>query len=202
MNLSKIELKRYSKQIIVDNIGINGQLRLKKAKILIIGAGGLGCPILLYLASSGIGRIGIIDYDIVDKSNLNRQILYTEEDNKILKTEAAQKKLNIFNSHCQIATYSIELNSKNSLDIIKKYDVIVDASDNFKARYAIDLACHKLHKPHVYGAIQEFEGQIFVFNYKDNLRYSDIYPHDLNLENNNTCNMTGIIGETTGIIGI
>nr|YP_009397106.1 Molybdopterin biosynthesis protein [Spyridia filamentosa]ARW66292.1 Molybdopterin biosynthesis protein [Spyridia filamentosa] len=202
MNLSKIELKRYNRQIIIDNIGINGQMRLKKAKILIIGAGGLGCPILLYLASSGIGHIGILDYDTIDKSNLNRQILYAEKDEKILKTKAAQEKINILNSHCQIIAYNIKLNSNNSLDIIKKYDIIVDASDNFNTRYVIDFACHKLHKPHIYGAIQEFEGQICVFNYKDNLRYSSIYPHDLNLENNNNCNISGVIGEITGTIGI
>nr|AOM64637.1 molybdopterin biosynthesis protein [Riquetophycus sp.] len=201
MILSKEEYEKYARHIILDKIGIYGQQRLKKAKILFIGAGGLACPGILYLAACGIGNIGIIDYDIISISNLQRQILYNYQDIGKLKTISCQNRLNLLNPSCQVTIYSDLLNYDNVFLIIKNYDVIIDTSDNFATRYMIDEACHKLHKVHIYGAIQHFEGQVSVFNYKSGPKYSDLYPHYLKLANNN-CNELGVIGVLPGVIGL
>lgn len=199
--LSKKEYKRYARHIILNEIGIQGQQRLKNAKILFIGAGGLACPGILYLAACGIGFIGIIDSDIISISNLQRQILYSDKDINKLKTETIQKKIHLINSECKIQIYSYRLNNNNASCIISNYDVIIDTSDNFSTRYIIDKTCYKLHKVHIYGAIQNFEGQVSVFNYKSGPKYSDLYPRNLNLDNKN-CNDIGVIGVLPGIIGI
>jgi len=199
-NLNKIEYNKYSKQIILDNIGQEGQNRLKKAKILIIGAGGLGCPILTYIAASGIGKIGIIDHDQITISNLNRQTIYNLNNIHKNKTYYSKQYIKRINPKCETSIYNYELNNQNAINIIKNYDIIIDASDNFNTRYIIDEICYKLHKIHIYGAINKYEGQISVFNYKNNTRYSDLYPKQLNLLNNN-CNSTGIIGVMTSTIG-
>lgn len=199
--LSKEEYTIYSKHLILDKIGLNGQKRLKQAKVLIVGAGGLGCPAILYLVTSGIGYIGIIDDDKINLSNLNRQILYNINDENQNKTLCAKKRLINIQSHCKIITHTYRLNEKNALELIQYYDVILDASDNFRTRYLIDKVCYKLHKIHIYGAIQQFEGQVSVFNYKNNNRYSYIYPETLNLPENN-CNNYGVMGIVSGHIGI
>ena len=202
-NILKHEYKKYSRQIILQNIGIHGQYRLKKSSVLIIGAGGLGCPAILYLAHSGIGHIGIIDSDSIDYSNLNRQILYNDTHISQLKSDIAKQSIKNCNQQCKLKTYNIKLDKYNSYSIIKLYDIILDCTDNFETRYIIDQVCFDLHKPHIYGAIQQFEGHISVFNYKNGIRYSDIYTN-LDTENvtNNTCTNLGVIGVITGTIGI
>lgn len=201
INLNDKEYKLYAKQIILENIGINGQQKLKNAKILLIGLGGLGCPALIYLISSGIGSIGIIDHDRINLSNLNRQILYNINDIYNYKTQLAQSAIQKINPQCNIEAYNEKLNILNATNIIKKYDIIIDATDNFKTRYIIDEICYKLHKIHIYGAINKYEGHVSVLNYKNNLRYIDIYPKILKLKNIN-CEDHGILGTMSGIVGI
>nr|YP_010904353.1 molybdopterin biosynthesis protein [Catenella fusiformis]WCH57604.1 molybdopterin biosynthesis protein [Catenella fusiformis] len=199
--LSDEEYKKYGRQLILNSIGTQGQKRLQESKILVIGAGGLGCPALLYLASSGIGCLGIIDNDIISISNLHRQILYTVYDTSKLKITSAKQKLKQINTKCQINTYSYKLTKGNAYKLIKKYDIVLDASDNFYTRYLIDYTCYQLHKVHIYGAIQGFKGHMSVFNYKSGPKYSDLYPKYLKLQEN-SCQNTGVLGIITGIIGI
>nr|QVY58110.1 molybdopterin biosynthesis protein [Eucheuma denticulatum] len=199
--LSNEECKKYARQIMLDQLGISGQQKLKRAKILVIGAGGLGCPAILYLASSGIGCLGIIDNDIISDSNLHRQILYTQKNISHLKTLSVEERIKAINPRCKVNLYSYKLTEKNAYQLITKYDLILDTSDNTVTRYLIDDACYKLHKVHIYGAIQNFEGHISVFNYQSGSRYSDLYPKKFqNIENN--CNNIGVLGTVTGIIGI
>ena len=201
LTLNKVEYQKYAKQIILENIGVHGQKKLKKAKILIIGLGGLGCPACIYLANSGIGQIGIIDDDIINLSNLNRQILYNINNINKKKINCAQSVVKQINKECKIQVYNKKLNNLNGYKIIKQYDIIIDATDNFKTRYIIDEVCYKLHKIHIYGAINKYEGHVSVFNYKNNLRYIDLYPHLLNLQELN-CEDSGILGVMSGMIGI
>nr|YP_009295597.1 molybdopterin biosynthesis protein [Mastocarpus papillatus]AOL58081.1 molybdopterin biosynthesis protein [Mastocarpus papillatus] len=200
IDLSREEYKRYARHLIIDQIGINGQKRLKQAKILLIGAGGLACPAILYLVTSGIGSLGIVDDDTVSLSNLHRQILYSPQDINQLKT-ICLKKIQEINPYCEVKIYSYKLNKYNALDLIKIYDIILDTTDNFETRYVIDKTCYKLHKIHIYGAIQNFEGQVSVFNYKNGPRYSEIYPNRAGLVTNN-CNEIGVLSIVPGIIGI
>nr|YP_010851699.1 Molybdopterin biosynthesis protein [Echinothamnion hystrix]WGH14515.1 Molybdopterin biosynthesis protein [Echinothamnion hystrix] len=200
IKLSNQEYQNYSKQIILENIGIQGQKRLKSAKVLIIGAGGLGCPVMIYLAVSGIGYIGIIDGDKIEISNLNRQILYNTNDVKNFKVICAEKKIKTINNNCIIIKHQHKLNPENSIEIVSYYDIVIDTTDNFKTRYIIDRICYKLHKIYIYGAVDKFEGQMATFNYKNGIRYKNLYKPELLLENNN-CNRHGIMGITTGYTG-
>nr|YP_009393402.1 Molybdopterin biosynthesis protein [Symphyocladiella dendroidea]ARW61964.1 Molybdopterin biosynthesis protein [Symphyocladiella dendroidea] len=201
IKLSPEEYKYYSKQLILDNIGVQGQQKLKNAKVLMIGAGGLGCPTILYLATSGIGYIGLIDGDKIENSNLNRQILYNINDINNFKVDSAQKKIQTINNNCKIIKHRYELNTENSIEILSKYDIVVDTTDNFNTRYIIDKTCYKLHKTYIYGAIDKFNGQVVVFNYKNGIRYKDLYKQNLLIANDH-CNRNGIMGITTGYIGI
>lgn len=201
INLSKNEYQTYARHFSLEGIGINGQKRIKQAKILCIGAGGLASSALLYLASSGIGCIGIIDHDYVKQSNLQRQILYNSQNINQLKVNCAKKHINSINPSCTVNIYPYKLYNHNAINLIKKYDIILDTTDNFQIRYIIDALCYKLHKIHIYGAIQGFEGQISVFNYKSGIKYSDLYPQALNLQSD-TCNEIGVLGVLPGIIGI
>nr|YP_009296108.1 molybdopterin biosynthesis protein [Schizymenia dubyi]AOM65043.1 molybdopterin biosynthesis protein [Schizymenia dubyi] len=200
ITLSNHEYNKYTRHLILDNVGTHGQKRLKATAILFIGAGGLACPAIIYLACAGIGHIGVIDNDKVSLSNLHRQILYNYNDINKLKVNIAEQKVHHINYLCKISTYPYLLKQNNADPIIRKYDIIIDASDNFKTRYIINHACQKFHKIHIYGAIQNYEGQISVFNYKNGPNYSDIYPQKLNLKNNN-CNNLGVLGTLPGIIG-
>nr|QCI05920.1 Molybdopterin biosynthesis protein [Dasysiphonia japonica] len=202
INLLKEEYLLYAKHLKLGNVGLNGQKRLKKAKILIIGAGGLGCPILLYLAAAGIGYIGILDNDSIDKSNLNRQILYKISNIEQEKLIIAKQHLTELNPYCKIILHKYKITKKNASEIIQYYDIIIDATDNFETRYIIDINCYKLHKVHIYGAVQEFDSQICVFNYKHYLRYSSIYPKNIDNLNQYNCHNDGILGITTGNTGI
>nr|YP_009500388.1 molybdopterin biosynthesis protein [Gracilariopsis heteroclada]AXE43550.1 molybdopterin biosynthesis protein [Gracilariopsis heteroclada] len=199
--LSNLEYKKYARHIVLDNIGISGQKRLKASKILFIGAGGLASSSLVYLASCGIGSLGIVDHDQVSYSNLHRQILYNTEDVNKLKVDVVLDRVKAINMDCSISIYPYMLNENNCEDIIKSYDIVIDTSDNFKTRYIISKVCYLQHKVHIYAAVQGFEGQLSVFNYKSGILYSDLYPENLQLQNR-SCNNLGILGILTGIIGM
>nr|UAD87293.1 molybdopterin biosynthesis protein [Gracilaria pacifica] len=200
-HLSELEYKRYARHLILDNIGNNGQKRLKAAKILFIGAGGLAAGGIVYLAASGIGSLGIVDNDKVAYSNLHRQILYKDKDIGKLKVHVIHDRIKDINSQCSINIYSCIVNEYNCRDIIKNYDIVIDTTDNFQSRYLISKSCYLQHKIHIYGAVQAFEGHMSVFNYKGGPLYSDLYPQNLNLHTK-TCDSLGVLGILTGIIGM
>ena len=174
--LSPEELSRYSRHILLPEIGVSGQERLKQASVLIVGAGGLGCPVSLYLAAAGVGRLGIIDGDVVDESNLQRQILYTVADIGVAKADCAQARLEQLNPHIKIDSYRENLTKSNALEIIGDYDLVIDGTDNFPTRYLVNDACVLLNKPNVYGSIFRFDGQATVFNYQGGPCYRCLYP--------------------------
>ena len=164
--LTEDEEERYKKHITLEEIGFEGQLKLKNSSVLCIGAGGLGSSVLLYLAAAGIGRIGIVDNDLVDKSNLQRQIIHETNTVGSLKIDSARERIKRFNPNIEVVTFNKRINSDNILEIIKDFNVICDCSDNFGTRYLINDACLISKKPLVYGSVQGFEGQISVFNLK------------------------------------
>ena len=199
--LSDEEYEIYSRHILLDSVGITGQIRIKNAKVLCIGAGALASSSLLYLTAAGIGSIGIIDSDKVEKSNLQRQILYTYENLEESKVSAAKYRLKALNPFCNVDIYHEKLGYENALHIILPYDIILDSTDNFETRYVIIKLCHQLHKIHIYGAVQGFEGQISVFNYKNGPNYCDLYPRFVN-EGIMSCKEHGILGFLPGVVGI
>lgn len=199
--MNEQELKRYARHIIIPEMGLEGQQKLKQAKVLVIGAGGLGCPVLQYLTAAGIGTIGIIDFDKVDESNLQRQILYNQEDIGKYKAEVAKEKLSRQNPYIQLTAINDQLSSKNALDIISQYDVVVDGSDNFATRYLVNDACVILNKVLVFGSIYKFDGQVSVFNFQNGPTYRCLYPEppiDGEMAN---CAEVGVIGVLPGIVG-
>ena len=193
-------MERYNRQIILDGIGIAGQNKIKNASVLIVGIGGLGSIISLYLTAAGVGKIGLIDDDTVSISNLQRQILYCESDLNLQKVDCAKKRLQKLNSEVEFITYSEKLNSENAEKIISEYDIIVDGCDNFETRYLIDDVCSKYKKPYVFGAISEFSGQVSIFNYKDSAKYQDLFPKKT-VNENTTKLSNGVLGVLPGIIG-
>ena len=199
--LSPQEKARYSKQTILPEVGIEGQEQLCAAKVLMIGAGGLGCPVLQYLVAAGVGEIGIADGDTVDISNLQRQVLYTEPEIGQLKVSVAEKKLTALNPNVKIKTYPFFIDGTNALDLIRDYDIIVDGSDNFATRYLINDACVILNKPMVSGAIYKFEGQVSVFNYNNGPTYRCIFPEPPGADESPNCAEIGVIASLPGIIG-
>ena len=201
MNLSNEEQKQYNRHLILDKIGEEGQLKLKQAKVLVIGAGGLGCPVLQYLTAAGIGTIGIIDDDVVDQSNLQRQVLYTIDDIGKSKAQTAANRLSKLNPFVQFHVYQEKLTNQNAISLFEKYDVIVDGSDNFATRYLTNDAAVLTQKPLVYGAIFKFEGQVSVFNYQGSATYRCLYPTPPKPEESPNCSEIGVIGVLPGIIG-
>ncbi|MBL7055935.1 molybdopterin-synthase adenylyltransferase MoeB [Candidatus Woesearchaeota archaeon] len=201
MEFSKEELRRYSRHLILPEVGKEGQEKLKQAKVLVVGAGGLGSPVLLYLAAAGIGKIGIVDFDKVDETNLQRQILYSERDVGKSKAETAKKHLEKLNSNIEIITYNEKLTSENALKIIKEYDIVVDGSDNFPTRYLVNDACFFLKKPNVYGAIFRFDGQASVFNYNHGPCYRCLSPKMPSSDEIPSCSEAGVLGVLPGTIG-
>jgi molybdopterin/thiamine biosynthesis adenylyltransferase len=196
------ELRRYSKQIMIPEIGLEGQEKLKKSSVLVIGAGGLGCPVLQYLTMAGVGKIGIAEYNRVDETNLQRQQLYGSTDLGKLKSIIAKNRLENLNSFAEIEVYNLKCDSSNSLRILKNYDIIVDATDNIDSRFIINDACVILGKPMVHGAIYKFEGVISVFNYKEGPTYRCYYPDAKNVELlNPQPSDVGLFGVLPGIIG-
>lgn len=204
--LSANELLHYTSQIKLCEIGLSGQEKLKSSSIAVVGAGGLGCACLLYLASSGIGRLGIIDHDTIEVSNLQRQVLYHYEDIGLLKCEAAKKKLSLINPHVELESNPTFLNSENAKKILQNFDVIIDATDNFPSRYVINDICLEISKPFIYGSIQHFEGQVAIFNAIDpngilGPDYRSLFPHPPDPMDSPTCSEGGVIGPLPGIIG-
>lgn len=197
--LSDKEKERYSRHLALDEIGEQGQEKIKNAKVLIVGAGGLGSPVLFYLAAAGIGQIGIIDNDTVAESNLQRQILYDTRCIGELKTEVAARKLQALNPHVRIHPYTQRFTTENSKEIVGEYDVVIDATDNLLSRYAINDACVWREKPFIYGSICEFEGQVSVFNYHSSITYRDLYEYHDGIEEFRQ--PLGVIGALPGVVG-
>ena len=201
--LNSDEEERYQKHFSLKEIGYEGQLNLKNCSVLCIGAGGLGSSVLLYLAAAGIGRIGIVDNDQVEKSNLQRQIIHETNTIGNLKIDSAKERIKKFNPNCEILTFSERINLKNALEIIKKFDVICDCSDNFGTRYLINDSCLILNKPLVFGSVQGFEGQVSVFNlYKNSPNLRDLLPESPSKNAVPSCAEYGVVGVSTGLIGI
>jgi adenylyltransferase/sulfurtransferase len=192
---------RYSRHLLLPEIGKEGQERLAAAKVLVIGAGGLGCPVLQYLAAAGVGTLGIADGDTVELSNLQRQVLYAEADIGVGKALAAQKKLQAANPYIQVNAYQVTLTPSNIAGLLTNYDIVVDGTDNFAARYLINDACVMLHKPWVFGSIFRFEGQVSVFNYKGGPTYRCIFPEPPGEEESPNCSVIGVLCALPGIIG-
>jgi adenylyltransferase/sulfurtransferase len=206
-NLDEIQLlpeeyARYSRHLILPEVGLEGQKRLKAASVLCVGTGGLGSPLLLYLAAAGIGRIGIVDFDVVDHSNLQRQVIHGTSWVGKPKIESAKNRIHEINPYCQVDLYETALSSVNALDIIRPYDIVVDGTDNFPTRYLVNDACVLLDKPNVYGSIFRFEGQATVFNYQGGPNYRDLYPEPPPPGMVPSCAEGGVLGILPGIIGV
>jgi molybdopterin/thiamine biosynthesis adenylyltransferase/rhodanese-related sulfurtransferase len=203
--LNQSEIEKYSRQIILEDIGEEGQLKLKKAKVMVVGAGGLGCPVLQYLAAAGAGNIGIVDFDLVDGSNLHRQVLYNEEDIDKPKAEVAAERLRKQNSNIEIISYNEKLSKHNIDTLLNDFEIIVDCTDNFESRYLIDEVCTRTQKPMVYGSVHRYQGQVSVFNYyKKNLNpptYRYLYPKPPEPGSGLDCSEGGVLGVLPGIIG-
>lgn len=198
--------QRYERQLILKEFGTVAQDKLSGAKVLVVGAGGLGCPALQYLAAAGVGKIGIVDFDKVELTNLQRQTLFTVDDIGKPKAVVAAERLKQFNPEINFSVYATKLETTNALEIINEYDVVVDGSDNFATRYLVNDACVLLNKPLVYGAVLRFEGQVGVFNLKENnggcsTNYRDLFPQPPEAATVPSCNEAGVLGVLPGIIG-
>jgi len=200
--LSNAEIKRYVRHITLPNVGREGQLRLKKSRVLIIGTGGLGSPVALYLAAAGVGTLGLIDFDIVESSNLQRQIVHGTSTLGLPKVESAKQRLLDINTDIRINTYNSALSVDNALALIGEYDIVVDGSDNFATRYLVNDACVLLNKPFVYGAIYRFDGQMSVFNYQGGPCYRCLFPQSPPPELAPNCSAGGVIGVLPGVVGL
>lgn len=199
--LSPEEFKRYNKQLLLEEIGYDGQIKIQSARVLVVGAGGLGCPALLYLTAAGVGTIGIADFDVVDATNLQRQILYTSEDIGKYKTDMALAKLTALNPFIKYIPFKMMIDESNAGRILEGFDIVIDGSDNFLTRYVVNDACVALRKPLVYGSILGFEAQVAVFNYKGSRNLRDIFPEPPNPEDVPDCSQHGVLGTVTGIAG-
>jgi molybdopterin/thiamine biosynthesis adenylyltransferase/rhodanese-related sulfurtransferase len=200
-SLTKPEIQRYSRHLIMPEVGMDGQLKLKNAKVLCIGTGGLGAPLGVYLAAAGVGRIGLVDFDVVDNSNLQRQILFGTKDVGRPKIAAAADRLRDLNPEIQIDTFETRLTSNNALDLFKDYEIIVDGTDNFPTRYLVNDACVILGKPNVYGSIFRFEGQATIFAYPGGPCYRCLYPEPPPPGLVPSCAEGGVLGVLPGIVG-
>ena len=192
---------RYGKPMLLPEIGETGQLKLKEAKVLVVGAGGLGCPILQYLAASGVGTIGLIDFDKVEWNNLHRQILYTEAQIGLSKVRCAENALKNLNPHSRYNIFEEKLTAENAEKVLSEFDVIVDGCDNFTTRYLVNDTCVRLKKPLVSGSILGFNGQIGVFNHKGSKNLRDLFPEPPDPEDVPNCSLNGVLGTLPGIIG-
>jgi adenylyltransferase/sulfurtransferase len=200
--LTNDEIKRYSRHLIMPEVGMEGQRRLKAARVLCIGAGGLGSPAAMYLAAAGVGTIGVVDFDVVDFSNLQRQIIHGTPDVGRSKLASAKDRLNALNPHVEVQTYEAALTSDNALGLFAPYDVILDGTDNFPTRYLTNDACVLLGKPNAYGSIFRFEGQASVFGMKDGPCYRCLYPEPPPPGLVPSCAEGGVLGVLPGVIGI
>ncbi|WP_341528967.1 molybdopterin-synthase adenylyltransferase MoeB [Nostoc sp. UHCC 0302] len=202
IQLTKDDYERYSRHLILPEVGLEGQKRLKAASVLCIGTGGLGAPLLLYLAAAGVGRIGIVDFDVVDTSNLQRQVIHGTSWVGKPKIQSAKERILEINPYCQVDLHETRLTSENALEIVQPYDIVVDGTDNFPTRYLVNDACVLLNKPNVYGSIYRFEGQATVFNYEDGPNYRDLYPEPPPPGMVPSCAEGGVLGILPGIIGV
>jgi len=200
--LNAEEIKRYSRHLIMPEVGMDGQRRIKQGSVLCIGAGGLGSPAAMYLAAAGVGRIGIVDFDVVDYSNLQRQLLHTTNDVGRTKLDSARDKINALNPHVQVETYEEALSSDNAMRLFKGYDVILDGTDNFPTRYLVNDACVLMGIPNAYGSIFRFEGQASVFATKDGPCYRCLYPEPPPPGLVPSCAEGGVLGVLPGVIGV
>ena len=202
LSLSKDEILRYSRHLIVPEVGMEGQLKLKAAKVLLVGTGGLGAPLGLYLAATGIGRIGLVDFDVVDFTNLQRQVIHFTKDVGRPKIESAAEKMQAINPNVEIVKHEVALSSENAMEILKDYDLVVDGTDNFPTRYLVNDACVLLGKPNVYGSIFRFEGQATVFAYQGGPCYRCLYPEPPPPGLVPSCAEGGVLGILPGTIGL
>ncbi|XP_025417571.1 adenylyltransferase and sulfurtransferase MOCS3 isoform X1 [Sipha flava] len=200
--LTKLDVSRYSRQIILPEIGIEGQKKLKNASVLIIGVGGLGCPSSMYLASAGVGTIGLVDYDEVELNNLHRQLLHGQCNVGMRKVESGKLSLSRMNEDVNIVVHDVQLDGYNSLDIFKQYDVIIDASDNLVTRYIINDTCVKAGKPLVSGSAIHCDGQLTVYNYKGSVCFRCLHPKPQSPETIGNCASAGVLGPVPGVIGV
>ena len=202
ITLNKDEILRYSRHLILPEVGMEGQLKLKNAKVLMVGAGGLGAPLGLYLAASGVGRVGIVDFDVVDYTNLQRQVIHGTKDVDRKKLDSAADSMLDINPYMQVDKFDTAITSENALDIIKDYDMVVDGTDNFPTRYLINDACVLLKKPNVYGSIFRFEGQATIFAYPGGPCYRCLYPEPPPPGLVPSCAEGGVLGILPGTIGL
>jgi molybdopterin/thiamine biosynthesis adenylyltransferase/rhodanese-related sulfurtransferase len=199
--LSKEEILRYSRHLIMPEVGLEGQLKLRRAKVLMIGTGGLGAPLGLYLAAAGVGQLGLVDFDVVDFTNLQRQVTFSTADVGKAKTEATKARLSALNPTIRIETFETRLTSDNALELFRDFDIIVDGTDNFPTRYLVNDACVLLGKPNVYGSIFRFEGQATVFGYPGGPCYRCLYPEPPPPGLVPSCAEGGVLGVLPGIVG-
>ncbi|MBI1789795.1 MAG: molybdopterin-synthase adenylyltransferase MoeB [Acidobacteria bacterium] len=202
VTLSKEEILRYSRHLIMPEVGMDGQLKLKQAKVLLIGTGGLGAPLGMYLAAAGIGRIGLVDFDVVDFTNLQRQVIHGTKDVGRKKLDSAAETMTDINPYVRIDRHEVALSSENALDILKDYDIVVDGTDNFPTRYLVNDACVLLGKPNVYGSIFRFEGQATVFAYQGGPCYRCLYPEPPPPGLVPSCAEGGVLGILPGVVGL
>ena len=200
-HLSAQELRRYHRQLALKEVGLRGQSILKEASVLVVGAGGLGSPLALYLAAAGVGHLGLVDFDMVEESNLHRQVLHTTGDLGAPKVESARKKLQDLNTHIEIEALPVRLGTRNALDIIRRFDVVADGTDNFPSRYLINDACVLTGTPNVYGSVYQFEGQVSVFCLPSGPCYRCLYPIPPPPHLVPSCAEGGVIGVVPGIVG-
>jgi len=201
VRLSREEIRRYGRHLILPEVGLDGQMKLKAASVLLVGAGGLGSPLALYLAAAGIGRIGIVDFDVVDESNLQRQILHSTEYVGRPKLESAKDRIHSINPNVEVEQFSTRLTSENALEIIRNFDLVADGTDNFPTRYLVNDACVLLKKPNVYGSIFRFEGQVSVFSAPGGPCYRCLYEDPPPPGLVPSCAEGGVLGVLPGIIG-
>lgn len=199
--LNTEEKRQYIRQIMLPEIGLKGQERIRSAKVAVVGAGGLGCPVLLYLAAAGVGTLGIIDFDVVDLTNLHRQVLYGVNNVGNKKATTAAAKLSVLHPNTKYHVHDEMLNEKNALEIFKPYDLVIDGCDNFMTRYTVNDACVQLNKPLVYGSILGFQGQIAVFNFEGSKNLRHIFPEPPNAEDVPDCSENGVLATVPGLVG-
>jgi len=192
---------RYSRQIFIEEIGLEGQRKVINSKVLIIGAGGLGSPVIQYLAAAGVGTIGVADFDEVELHNLNRQIIHNEHSVGVSKVKSAELFVKNLNHQVHFIGIEDKINHENAEEIMSQFDLIIDGSDNFKTRYLVNDTCVKLKKPLVYGSILGFSGQVAIFNYKGSKNLRDIFPEPPSDENLPDCDSLGVLGALPGIVG-
>src|SRR3954466_13414454 len=202
LSLSNDEVLRYSRHLIMPEVGMEGQLKLKAAKVLCIGAGGLGSPLALFLGAAGVGAIGIVDFDVVDYTNLQRQIIHTTADVGRKKLDSAEDKLKAINPNVNVVRFDTRLSSANALEIIRDFDIVIDGTDNFPTRYLVNDACVLTGKPNVYGSIFRFEGQVSVFGTEEGPCYRCLYPEPPPPGLVPSCAEGGVLGILPGLVGV